>query len=277
MQFNIQRQKKIPKVLVILVFLGLLLTFFGVIKFFSVNKIFIKFINTPCEKIEVIKKNINVENENIFFLNSEKLETEIEEKFICIGEARTEKILPSQVSISLKSREPVLKINYLKLSTPSGFLSLKDINISSQSSQLNVPNSSLNFEKSYFVDNEGFVIATDSVRTSLTGVDFIGDEPKILTKLGSFISDSLKLIKGARKFASTPVKILIVQDKFLIFYSKPDVIFNIKKNPEEQITSLQLILQQAKMNSNRNTDGKNSKDIIKIDLRYDKPVITFSK
>lgn len=278
MRFKNYRKKPFRKTLIGLAILGLILLVFLFFKFFSIKEYFLKFSNEPCEKIETIKREINLKDSNVFFLSSKKLDEEIKDKFICIESAKISKGLPDKINVTLKSREPILTLNYHKLSTPSGILSLKEINVSSQSANLNIPGSRLKFERSYSVDKEGVVIfATLAKKTSFT-VDFIGDEPKLLTKPGDFIRVSIEILTGLNKLSYQSTKAILVQDKFLVFYGSPDVIFNLKKDPKNQVTSLQLILQQAKMNSNRNKVISNdSKDIIKIDLRYDKPVITFSK
>ncbi len=278
MRFKNGKKRDFRKILPFLIFLGIVFLSAGFLKIFSVKESNLKFINTPCEESKEIKKVINLDGKNIFFLNTDVLKESIKNKFICIEDLQVRKNLPNKIEVTLKSREPLINLNYYKLSTPSGVLNLKDLNVSSQSSKLNIPEARLKFGKSVFLDQEGIVISTQSAKKVIYKADFIGDEPKFLTKMGDFIKISIEIMEGLKKISIPQRKVLIVQDKFLIFYSNPDVIFSLSKDPKEQVTSLQLILEQAKMNSNQsNQNTKESKDIIKIDLRYDKPVITFSK
>ncbi len=275
MRFEKSRRKH-KKVFFGLYILVLVLVFLVFHKLFSINEVNLKFSNKPCEKVETIERSIKVKGKNIFFLNIKKIDEEIKNRFICIQSAQIKRQLPATINVNLKSREPVLRVNYYSISTPSGILSLKDISISSKSARLNIPQARLKFEGNFFLDKDGVIISNDSSKFFFSA-DLIGDKPKLFLDLGDFIRKSIEILIQVKKLPFFTTRVLIVQDKFLIFYGKPDVIFSLKKDPKQQVASLQLILEQAKMNSNQSEKkDKDSKGIIKIDLRYDKPVIVFS-
>ena len=75
-------------------------------------------------------------------------------------------------------------------------------------------------------------------------------------------------------FEAPTDNIIIVGDK-LIIDTKPRLIFSLDKRLDYQTTSLQLILAQAKMNSDPSSPG--SALIESVDLRFNKPVVVYSK
>ena len=68
---------------------------------------------------------------------------------------------------------------------------------------------------------------------------------------------------------------LIVVGNRLIVDSEPRVTFALNKEISRQSASLQLILRQAKMNLD--PDKPDSRSVESVDLRFDRPVVVYSK
>lgn len=191
----------------------------------------------PCQTDLWMKINSMVLGKNLIFLSPQKLSQEIQNELIVVKEVKLEKKLPRRLIIYLGKRKPIAVVEA---------------------------------KGEYWeVDYQGVVLAKPSQPTDLPLV----------------VSEELSLSADNRRIESSPVlasldclyrllfksievrRLEITSSQKLTLYLKtgPEVLISLERDLQPQVDSLQLIYERAKI------EGRQIK---KIDLRFDKPVIT---
>jgi hypothetical protein len=122
------------------------------------------------------------------------------------------------------------------------------------------------FGETFLMDGKGVGFAK-GFREDLPLINYVADRFDIGDNIGAeSISQLLLIIDFFQKQAMSIESIELDHDKLTI-KSAQEFIFSVSQSLERQIASLQLIWKQAKMNS---------KSVVKIDLRFDKPVVIYA-
>lgn len=226
--------------------------------------------SVSCVEADRISKDASFTNQNIVFIQESQIAKKFKEKYLCIEEVRTKKEYPNTLNLYLKEREKALKIGLIKGSPYIKLPDIKDSTPSSESTPLVIDHSvnEASISGVYIADKNGFVFDVASVENDLPMIYLVGFE----TGLGrpvekKIVNLSLQLINRLKELSIDYRTIKIMGDTVLVD-GDIKLTFSLNKDLNRQLASLQLILQKAKMNS---------KSMDKIDLRFDKPVVIYSK
>lgn len=179
----------------------------------------------------------NVENKNIFFLNTEELEASLQDNFQGAKTISISKKLPNKLEIVVKEREPLALIHQ-------------------------------NNEEIFMVDEDGYVLGlVDKTKTNLPKIKYEGD-----IKIGYFINKEfvpvyLQLLDSVDS-NKINVSSISVSAKNISMYVDGGihVVLSQEKSTVESVSILSKLLKQL------HVEGKNAK---KIDLRYDKVIVSY--
>lgn len=259
-----KRQSKNPKIKIksILILFLLILTI-GIIylilksNFFNIKNLEIKLSSAVCVQEEEIKKSLEAKslNQNILFFDAKVVQENLKREYICIKSASLIKKIPDRLEATIIGREAKIKV------IP---INSKEATISSNLENIATP-SAKDFIDIFLADGEGKIFSKDP-QDNLPIVFVYQNNIQLGEDMGIFAVNILKVLENLRKFHLEIVTAKLV-DEFLVTETAPKVVFKLSKDIDAQLASLQLILQQAKIDSN----------ILEfIDLRFDKPVVRFA-
>ena len=267
--------------LIILVFLGLEL-----IKRAKITSFEISLENVTCTDNAEVAKYLQGLNINYFGFIQNQFSTNFKKKFFCIGEVNASVVYPSKLKFSASGRKPVFAIASL---TPNIEMNPvvdlpEKLPEATESSQTAVPVKVLDrilkdlehatASATYLVDEEGMIFQEIN-SSELTHVLILGEELKIGKQIKDGQIEKVGKVSTKLKELDLPTdNMVIIADKLIIDF-KPRIIFALNKRLDYQTASLQLILSQAKMNSD--PAKKDTSIIESIDLRFNKPVVIYSK
>ncbi len=212
-------------VILFLIFILLL----SLLIFLSSKVIAVSFLEFKLEKISCadekkLQKEINLIGKNLIMIDEKSVEETLKKKFSCIKQVFLNKSLPNKIKVHVIGRQPVATI------------------VASNSAKL--------------VDNEG---------VALGGGD-LPNLPKIYSENidSKEVKNTILIINKLISFNFEIKKSSILPKKDLLIEGEYKIYFNLEKNLDIQLASLQLILNQAKIESNK---------VEYIDLRFRDPVI----
>lgn len=259
-----KRQRKTP-----ILFLIVVVLLFGVIsKVFVVKSIDIKLNNAGCVSEQQVKSLLSLQGKNILLTDFNNLDNKFRSKYICVKDINFTKQLPDKILVQVNGRtgvavvrtistEAATSANLLDLSTPSSSGS------ATPSAQLQILDGYKGIP--YLVDEEGIIFAQADEGVNLptlllsgVGLDF-GKGLK-----NDLIKKAVVIIQKLKDFNLEIKQAIIYSNKYLLIDGKTRVQFNLEKDVNIQLASLQLILDKAKIDS---------ENMEIIDLRFDKPVV----
>lgn len=288
---NEENKRKLKKLLVIAaisVIVAMLL--FGVYYTFTESKLYkygVKTEDLTCTNEAQIADFLRGLNLNYFAFDSVDLEEKLKHKFFCIGKIDSQISFPDRLSVKITGRKAEFAASQVSTAAEiNPVIELPtDYQIATESSKAADPVNiitkivegvSESSSSAYFlIDSEGVVFDRSFGSVSFPILKIVGEEIKVGGKVpGDLIGKVKDVIKGLSGIEVPTDNIIVVGDK-LIIDSKPRLIFSLNKRLDYQTTSLQLILTQAKMNSDSNLPGRD--DIESVDLRFNKPVVVYTK
>lgn len=216
------------KATIFLISIGLMLIFFTGWKFFSIRKVEVRLDKINCADNVSLKNEITLVGENLFLIDEQNLKNRLKEKFFCIADVVFAKSLPNKVSLNILGRKPKL----ILMATPSGGIMV--------------------------VDEEGVMLSEENL-PGLAKIFVSGEkiEASDIKKIIQ-ITDWLEVL-------GWEIKLVRIDEKRNLFVdSVYKVYFSLEKSVDHQLASLQLILNQAKIEKEK---------VEYIDLRFDNPVI----
>ncbi len=237
--------------------------------------------NLTCTDKATLEKSLDFKK-NILTLKKDDIERDLRKKFLCIKEVTLAKKFPNKIEIGVINREPKAILVPAEMKNTSEIKNIPDLKIleSTSSATPSADINLLNIEltetgKSFLVDEEGFVYAELNL-VNLPKIIIEGQE----IFLGSYLGNNLvNALKALEKVSELEINISITKifyENIFIIEGEQQIIFDLSGNVDRQLASLQLILQKAKMNKAEPSNKANQKVIKIIDLRFNKPVITYS-
>lgn len=186
--------------------------------------------NTGC----VSSNDLEANNKIIFLINPENLASKLEKQYLCAQEIKIDKIYPQKLQVNIKIAKASVQIAQTSLAiTPQGLI----IEGSSEKLPLLYP------------------------RQNLT----ISSGQKVADKAVVF-SAQIAALLAKTDFATSAIRIIESDQIAAYNQNQTVVIFNINKDANIQLDSLQQVLAKAKISDEK---------ISKIDLRFAKPVVVF--
>lgn len=242
------------KIIFIVLFFLIPLSFYRFLtsSFFSIKNIDIEKQNINCAQDLEIRR-AGILGQNFLFLNSKEVAENLMNKFICIKMVVVEKDFPDKIKLKILGREAKLILIPIH----------KEASVSSILENIATP-SAQDYVNIFLADEEGVIFSKGTLDVNLPKI-FIYERVVNLGKdMADLITNVVKVLQEMRIFGVDVPTAKIISDEILVTDTKPLIIFKLNAKVEVQLASLQLILQQAKIDSNT---------LEFIDLRFDKPVV----
>lgn len=179
----------------------------------------------------------NLKNKNMFLVSTSSIKKSVLNNFPCAADLTIQKRYPSTILINVSAIKTVLKIDGTDLA-------LSENNIVTKNTSTNVTPT--------FFPPQGIKFAEGQKVTDQTALFVISLAADI--QKSDFIISNIRIVEG----------------DLIAVYSRDEsvAIFSRHKDVKEQVDSLQAILAKAKIDSSK---------IEKIDLRFDKPILTIKQ
>lgn len=191
--------------------------------------------SNSCVTDEQIASDTQIKGKNLFKVSLQKLEYDIKTKYPCAEVVKAKKKYPNTIEVEISQEEIVVQI----------------------------ANSDL------FLTEDGLVVqlSTDKKYPTM----FLPEQ--IRAYVNSKIDDdrvmyATKLIKSLKKTDFSTMQLRFIENVDIVVYSpgEASAIFTTQKDLDSQVDSLQSVLSKAKIDPSK---------IDKIDLRFDKPVVSY--
>jgi hypothetical protein len=227
-----------------------------------------------CTTADQIKQQVNVVGQNFLLVKVTDLENKLRKQYICLDNIKVEKKFPDQLDVNVKNRLPVALVSVIK-AKPSLQLNLTEATPSSQTALLDFSVPAPAPDSLYLVDKNGVIYADSQSQDIGMPFFYLVDNSvyigRIIDKDG--LNNLLKVLDQLSKWEIYSSHVKDNQTELLID-GQPKLVFSLTKDVKEQLASLQLILEQAKMNSN--PIQSDSKYINLVDLRFNKPIVIYA-
>lgn len=256
---NLFSKKILITSFILILAIGFLLNYLGI---FVVKKVDIKIEKIDCADEKSIGDWLELSGKNFFLINAKIVEDNLKGQFVCIKKISLARYIPDKVGLTVFGRDPLAILINLKPkeATQSGQVGIE--NIATPSAQ------DFDLGEQFLVDEEGIIFSKNIPNIPLPKIFFSNQELSLGNKLpGEILNNALMIINKLKGFGIEIGNVSIMESKVLIVYSTPKIIFKLLDNIDIQLASLQLILEQAKIES---------KDLDFIDLRFDKPIMKFA-
>lgn len=254
-------QKKFAGSFLKIALLGIIVLVFSLIFFsirsgwFTIKQVEVETTEVGCASYDQLKNASGLLGQNFFLINSSKIVGNLQKKLFCIKSAVVSKRFPDQVKLQVWGRQPF-----------AVFISLKEKEASLSSLLLNIASPAAEqIESVYTVDNEGAVFSED-VKIASPKVYMYNLKTSLGGKLADAGISALKILDKVKTLGINVDSSWIYDDLFIVIPNtvKPKIIFRLNNSTDVQLASLQLIFLEAKIDL---------KDLVFIDLRFDKPLI----
>ncbi len=243
---------------IIVFILLLIIIIFSVFRsnFFSIKTVDVAVDKLSCADSNQIKNSIQLIGQNFFLFNSVKVRENIRNNFLCVRDVKTSRHFPSHVSIFVSGREPkVLLLVFGNREATQG-ATFEDIATPSAKAVENAD--------SFFIDREGVIFAKADNTANIPKIYYYGLDIS-LGKQKKRLVDLLKILEKVKLYGLDIRQSQLSDEIFIMNPPRgPKIIFNMDQKLDAQLASLQLILNQAKIDENQ---------LEFIDLRFDKPVV----
>lgn len=258
-------------------FTAFLVCAFIFFKLFTIREIIFNKEPKCIEKEKIKPALTDLIGRSILTFNENFTEKDILENTYCVGKVAINKKLPNSLLVEVYDREPALILNQVNIATDDVYLDIEKILISTDSGKLSTLLDLFSYDKKIVVDTEGFTLDPKNFHQVLPEVAYIGRILKLNQSLGTNLVNAIKLIRGLDDGKTEIKNWIIINDKILIAQGRIQLIFSLTKDPDRQLATLQIILQKAKINESKGPFKNGSKkEIVRIDLRYDKPIFVVS-
>ncbi|MBI3103797.1 hypothetical protein HYZ05_02570 [Candidatus Daviesbacteria bacterium] len=250
-KYSLFSKKILTASFILILATGFFLNYFGI---FTVKTVNIKIEKIDCADEKSIKDSLALSGKNFFLINAKFLEENLKRQFICIKKVSLAKYIPDHVGLTVFGRDPYAVLINLRLkeATGSATPSADDFDLGEK----------------FLVDEEGVIFSKNAPDAHLPKIYFSHQELSLGKKLqGEILRDALMIINKLKGFGIEIGNVSVLENKVLIVYSTPKIIFKLLDNLDIQLASLQLILEKAKIESN---------NLEFIDLRFDKPIVRFA-
>lgn len=221
---------------------------------FIIRTVSVRTEKVACANSNQIKNSIQLLGQNFFLFNSAKVRENIKNNFLCVRDVETSRHFPSSVSIFVSGREPKVLLLVFKNREATQGATFENIATPSAEQLANADG--------FLVDREGVIFEKADNLVDIPKIYYYGSDISLGQKSKDGLVDSLKILEKVKLYG-LDIRISHLSDEIFIM-NPPKIIFKIGQNIDAQVASLQLILNQAKIEE---------KELEFIDLRFDKPVV----
>lgn len=246
----------------------------------------IKIDAVTCGDVAGVQQMLQKEDIRFYWLKSQEIEKKLIQQYPCVSQVVVERKFPLTVLVKLSGRHPEAVFRVIQkfglLPSPMDEL---EASASSQEAKPSLsPQVSVSYGETVLVDAKGVAFAKGTVE-GLPFIDMVTTKFDIGDSIGEQVMHQVMQIW--QFFSAQNVSLVsaeMEEDKMTITLDrsisdsqpaiqpeknaslKEEIVFSLSGDLERQWASLQLIWKQAKINS---------KSVVKIDLRFDKPVVTY--
>ncbi len=272
---------KFSKTQLVLPVIFLFLAAFYYIGFFKVKSVDLEVNNLGCATSEQIVSTLNIKDRYFFLIEKSNLEKKLKSKYICVKDLKISNNLFGKAKVTVLEREAVASIlvsytkqieeDTLKIEIPEGTSSTEEANRLKNRKVLTAVDYYLQNESTgsakFLVDNEGKIFA-ETERSGIPLLTFYNLEAKLGSEISKDKIHSLvKIYNKLKELEISEPNIKIFED-LVIIDNKPRILISLSKGEiDNQLASLQLILQKAKIEF---------RSVESVDLRFNKPVVVFT-
>ncbi|MBI2018985.1 hypothetical protein HYS96_04780 [Candidatus Daviesbacteria bacterium] len=254
---NNSKRNLLKKIFIFALFILILLAiyFFFNSSLFKIKNISLKTESLDClGNNEEIKKDSEIVSQNTIFFNSKNVEKKLKNKFYCIKTIIFAKKFPNGMELTIIGRKAEAKLIPLPIYEATASSNLENIATPSATDI-------------FLVDGEGKVFSKGDLAGDLPIILIYKGSLNLGENLGVYIINALKILNKIGPFGIDSKLSKIATGEFLVTGTVPKIIFKLTEQIDIQLASLQLILEQAKIDQSR---------LEFIDLRFDKPVVRFA-
>lgn len=225
-------------------------------KVFVIGRIEIEPTRVGCADENLLKSSTGLLGRSMLFIDRVKIENHFKNSFYCIKSVTISQKFPNKVKLSLLERQAFARLINLEKTESS---------MSSVLEKIATP-SAQNIKDVYVIDDEGMVFSKDKGDTNTPNIYIFDSNITINKKLEGTRLNLLKIIDKVQTFGIKASESWIFDNSYVLKAESEDlkIIFNLTDKIDIQLASLQLILDKAKIDSEK---------LEFIDLRYDKPII----
>lgn len=229
---------------------------------FSIKDVEINLNGVDCVDASKIQSEVNLTGKNLFLTDYESVSNSLKSKHLCIDAIEYDKAISGKVKINLNKRTPIARVGSYQKKVD---LNIENLEATPSSSAALLDWESVNVDKLYLVDKNGFIFAEKE--ENIPRLYLLDQVLNLGSQLDARIFTKIALIFSKLAEAGITGYESKIDGIDLLVSSQPRIVFSLERDIKKQIASLQLILQKAKMDS---------KTIEIIDLRFDKPVIMYT-
>lgn len=252
---NNPKRNLLKRIFIFALFISILLGFYFFLNssFFIIKNISLQTDALDCiGSDEEIKRDFEIVSQNIIFFNSKNVEKKFKNKFYCIKTIFFAKKFPSGMELTIVGRKAEAKLIPLPI---------YEATVSSSLESIATPSAI------FLVDGEGKIFSKGDLGGDLPIIYINKDDLNLGENLDVQLINALKILDKIKSFGIDSKLSQIVMDEFLVTGTDPKIMFKLMDQIDIQLASLQLILEQAKIDQSR---------LEFIDLRFDKPVVRFA-
>lgn len=263
-------KKKSPKKIIVIFFLVLLVILLVVLttkyklNLFSIKNVEVSLNGASCSTDSMIIKESNLVGEDFYNVDTNAVEAMLKKKFLCIKSVKVDIYFFNKVRINVSPRIPAVVLAQTdepkivetpeEASTSASFLKSLDF-----SNPVIIDN--------FLADNEGVIFAKKAEDLNLP-VLFNNQKLSLGQKIdGNIFGNIVIIFQKTKEFGLNFNEAKFYSNDKLILNTTPKIVFDLDKEPKVQLASLQLILEEAKIND---------ETVDFIDLRFDNPVVKYS-
>lgn len=241
---------------------------------FTIRSVDVYLEKVGCVSSEQIRGTSNALKKNFFFINSSEIEEALKKQFTCIKSVITARYFPNKIKLDVFGREPAAILVVLKNEEASEsavleeFSKLESTMSAEASASASSPFSVRGPSESFLIDNEGVLYSKNIEQVFAPKVYVSGLNLTLGKKIEwNLIKNILKILEKLKIFGLNLTESKIYSENILLINAVPKIVLGLEDKIDTQIASLQLIMNEAKINE---------ENLEFIDLRFDKPIVRFA-
>lgn len=249
----------------------------------------IKLNQAQCVDPDQLKSSLKLQNQKIIFIDQTSIEQRIKKSNLCVATVSLDKKLPDTLIVNITGRKAEAVLDSVEFFSNNQLSSITEQDLEATPSSQ--PAFVLKDEEDqikqatpsgrFFVDSEGLAFEGFNGIGSLPNFIFAGEKLDLGKRIDPIlVRNSINILSRLHgmsiNITSTPI--IFDNSLFLETDKSPKLNFSLNGDINRELASLQLILGAGTMNSAGSpTGGKSLKGIESIDLRFNKPVVVYSK
>ena len=234
---------------------------------FAVKKIHLVTDKLDCASPDDIKNESRLRGENIFLISSAKIEKKLTDRFLCIKSIRLDKQFPDGLQLTILARQPGIVLIIPETEATPSAQEVESTAAAYASSSAYLDFAKIVGSKSFLVDGEGMIYSDKIENISAPKLYIWRSDLELGKRLAEILlANILKIFEKLRGFGISATEAKLLLENTLIINSSPKIIIGLNRNVDNQVASLQLILEKAKIEET---------EMEFIDLRFEKPVVKY--